>query len=155
MGWARVAFIHQNGGATRTQKGSLAMNNLARLVSQIFGVILTLVGLMGFIPALTPDGQLLGIFAVNPAHNLVHLLTGVLGLVAGFMMGGQYARLYTLIFGLVYTVVAIVGFVQGTTILGVLPTGLADNILHALLAISFLGAYFATPSESAASPRVA
>jgi hypothetical protein len=131
------------------------MNNLARLVSQIFGVILTLVGLMGFIPALTPDGQLLGIFAVNPAHNLVHLLTGVLGLVAGFMMGGQYARLYTLIFGLIYTVVAIVGFVQGMTILGVLPTGLADNILHALLAISFLGAYFATPSESAASPRVA
>jgi Domain of unknown function (DUF4383) len=110
---------------------------------------------MGFIPALTPDGQLLGIFAVNPAHNLVHLLTGVLGLVAGFMLSGQYARLYVLIFGIVYTVVAIVGFVQGTTILGVLPTGLADNALHALLAISFLGAYFATPSEAAASAHVA
>jgi hypothetical protein len=131
------------------------MNNLARLVSQIFGVILTLVGLMGFIPALTPDGQLLGIFAINPAHNLVHLLTGVLGLFAGFMMSGQYARLYTLIFGIVYTIVAIVGFAQGTTILGVLPTGLADNVLHSLLAISFLGAYFATPGEAAASARVA
>jgi hypothetical protein len=42
------------------------MNNLARLVSQVFGVILTLVGLMGFIPALTPTGQLLGIFAIKP-----------------------------------------------------------------------------------------
>ena len=107
------------------------MNNLARLVSQIFGVILTLVGILGFIPALVPIGHLLGIFAVNPAAQLIHLATGLLGLFAGFVMGGQYARLYTLIFGIVYTIVAIVGFVQGNTVLGLIPTGIADNILHA------------------------
>ena len=131
------------------------MNNLARLVSQIFGVILTLVGILGFIPALVPNGYLLGVFAVNPLHNIIHLATGLLGIFAGFAMGGQYARLYTLIFGIVYTIVAIVGFVQGNTVLGLIPTGIADNILHAALAIAFLGSYFATPSESAASPRVA
>ncbi len=65
-------------------------------LAQAVGVVLTLVGVAGFL-----TGGTLVIFAVNPLHNIVHLLTGVLGLVAGFSAGGQWARPYNKVFGVV------------------------------------------------------
>ena len=49
---------------------------------------------------------MLGILAVNGWHNIVHLVTGLLGLAAV----GYAARAYALVLGLVYVVVAIWGF---------------------------------------------
>ena len=51
---------------------------MLKKIGLAFGVIFVLVGLAGYVPALTPDGKLLGVFAVNGAHNLVHVLTGVI-----------------------------------------------------------------------------
>jgi len=42
-----------------------------------FGVILVLVGVLGFIPGITADGLLLGILHVNILHNITHLVTGL------------------------------------------------------------------------------
>ncbi len=122
------------------------MTNIAKLYAQLLGIVLTAVGILGFVPALTPDNNLLGIFAINPMHNVIHLLSGVVGLAAGFLGSGQYARWYAGVFGAVYALVTIIGFIQMTTVLGLIPVNLADNLLHTLVAIASLAVFFFSAS---------
>ncbi len=92
---------------------------------------------------------MLGILDVNGWHNLVHILSGVIGLaVAGSYSG---ARTYALAFGAIYVVVAIIGFIygDGDSIFKLIPVNTEDNILHALIGVAGLGAGFATPAEPA------
>jgi len=132
--------------------------NLAKLYAQILGIVLLLVGIVGFFPLGTPDTaaqpqpalDLLGIFAINPLHNMIHIATGVLGIVAGFYGGGAYARIYALVFGVVYALVTVLGFVQMNTLLGLVPINLADNFLHTAIAVTGIAAYFLTTSPRAA-----
>ncbi|MBA3824542.1 MAG: DUF4383 domain-containing protein [Ktedonobacterales bacterium] len=124
--------------------------NIAKTYARSLGGVLTLVGVLGFIPGITsnaPDGHLLGIFAVNPTHNIIHLLTGIVGLVAGFAADGVYARWFALAFGVVYALVTVIGFIQGTTVLGLIPTNLADNLLHVLITVASLAVYFTTNDQ--------
>jgi hypothetical protein len=58
-------------------------------LAQVVGAVLTLVGVAGFF-----TGGTLLIFGINALHNVVHLVSGVLGLAAGFYAGGQWARYY-------------------------------------------------------------
>ena len=73
-----------------------------------------------------------GLLAVNAWHNIVHILTGVLGLLAV----GYAARTYALGLGLVYVVVAFLGFIDfasgdlNDTILQIIPVNTEDNFLH-------------------------
>jgi hypothetical protein len=114
----------------------------AQVYSLVFGATLLLAGILGFFysAAFGSPGEtdkLLGIFAVNGWHNVVHIASGVLGLaLAG---RADTARLYALGFGAVYLVVTIWGFAlgDGGNILGFLPVNTEDNFLH--LAISLAG----------------
>lgn len=104
----------------------------------VFGVVFLLVGVLGFVPALNPDGNLLGLFHVNLLHNLVHLASGVVALLAG-LYGAKAARLYFQVFGVVYGLVAVLGFVYGdNAILGLVANNLADTLLHVLIAAAAL-----------------
>ncbi|HLW03811.1 MAG TPA: DUF4383 domain-containing protein [Ktedonobacterales bacterium] len=127
------------------------MTNIAKLYAQVLGIVLTAVGILGFIPALSSDGNLLGIFAINPAHNVVHLLSGIVGLAAGFFGSGQYARWYAGVFGVVYGLVTVVGFIQATTVLGIIPVNLPDNLLHTAIAIVSLVVFFISAPRSKAA----
>jgi hypothetical protein len=132
------------------------MDNLAKLYATVLGAVLTLVGILGFIPGLSPNGNLIGIFAIDPLHNVIHILSGVVGLIVAFTAGGVYARYYALIFGLVYGLVTVIGFIQGTTVLGLIDVNLADNVLHLLIAAASLAVFFMTArTTSKASPRIA
>ena len=119
---------------------------MVRKVALIFGVVLLAVGLLGFVPALTPDGRLLGIFAVDTLHNLVHVATGLAG-IGAYVAGSRASRVYFQVFGVVYAIVTLVGFLQGDTVLGLIPVNVADNLLH--LAITALALYlgFAAPVD--------
>ena len=57
-------------------------------VSRLLGVVFVVVGILGFVPPLTPNGNLLGLFPVNAVHNLVHVALGVWGLAAGGTFSG-------------------------------------------------------------------
>jgi hypothetical protein len=82
--------------------------------------------------------MLLGIFHVNPAHNFVHIASGVVFLLCG-MAGAGPSRTFFKIFGLVYALVAILGFVQGdTNLLGMIANNRADVWLHVGLAVVML-----------------
>lgn len=130
---------------------------MVRLAAKIFGAVLLLVGVLGFIPAFAPVGSdgmplLLGIFMVGAVMNIVHLLSGALALAAG--ASDRYARLYFQVFGVVYAVVTLVGFIQGNTVLGIMPVNLADNLLHALIAAVALYLGFGLPASSKETARV-
>lgn len=129
------------------------MTNIARSYALLLGVVLTLVGILGFVGGLAPDGKLLGIFAIDNIHNVVHLGSGVVGLLAYFG-GASASRLYALAFGLVYALVTVVGFIQMTSVLGLITVNTADNFLHAAIAIASLAVFaMAGSSQNTATAR--
>lgn len=122
---------------------------LAQKLAWVVGIVLTLVGILGFVPGVTnASGLLLGIFQIDPLHNIVHILTGVLAIVAA-MGSGTYVSLYFKVFGVVYALVAVLGLAMGSPILGLISANMADHVLHLVLAAVFLYAGFGMKSESA------
>jgi hypothetical protein len=113
-----------------------------------FGIIFLVVGILGFVPGATRDGMLLGLFHVNTAHNVVHLLSGAVALWAGFTTTAN-ARLFFRVFGVVYALVAVLGFVTGEgMILGVISNNAADTWLHVLIAAAALYLGFAAKDDA-------
>src|SRR4051812_39039818 len=107
---------------------------MLKRIAIAFGLIFLLVGFLGFVPAVTRDEHLLGVFHVNPAHNVVHLLTGVVALSCG-LSSGYASQLFFRIFGVVYGVVAVLGFMMGDrAIFGIISNNLADAWLHTAIA---------------------
>lgn len=111
----------------------------------IFGLVFTVIGILGFVPGITWQDEngmdmLLGIFHVDAVHNLVHLASGLLGLLAARQ--DNFASLYLRSLGVIYAIMTIAGFLQSTTILGLVGVNLADNVLHLILASAMLGVGF-------------
>ena len=115
----------------------------------IFGVVFLLVGVLGYVPGVTTNEMLLGIFHVNAAHNIVHLLSGAVALPAGWralVRRGWYFR----IFGIVYGLVAVLGFLQGEAhLLGLISNNMADTWLHVAIAVVSLALGFGVRNETA------
>ena len=111
---------------------------MAKSIVMLFSAVLVLVGIIGFV-----NDPVLGIFEVNTAHNLVHLLSGAVGL-AMAPRGEGSARTFALGFGAVYALVAVLGFMSvdhtapHTMLLNLVEINAADNYLHVLLAAVFL-----------------
>lgn len=110
-------------------------------VAMIFGAVFLLIGILGLIPAATPDDQLLGLFQVDGVCNVIHVLSGVLAIGAA-MTSEKYARLYFQAFGAVYALVTVIGFLDGETVLGLFHVNTADNFLHLSLAVIMLAIGF-------------
>lgn len=119
------------------------MNGFVKPLAMVLGVVLTLVGIAGFFV----EGSLLW-FEVDPLHNIVHILSGVIGLVAASTSEG-YARMYLIVFGIVYAVVAVLGFATGG-VLGLLSVNDADNYLHAAIAVVCLVVGFGSQKSATA-----
>ena len=115
-------------------------------IAWVFGAAFTLAGILGFIPGITFDGKLLGIFEVDAVENITHLGTGALALIAAGV-SAYYSKLYFRAFGVVYGLVTIVGFVQGTTVLGLFVVNTPDNFLHLLIAVVALVIGFGVKSD--------
>lgn len=112
------------------------MSSLVKTVTWLLGIVLLLVGLLGFV-----NDPVLGLFEVDTVHNWVHILSGVVGLIA-VSSGQSYARLYLIVFGIVYALVTVLGFVKGGDILGLFTVNQADNYLHAAIALVCLAVGF-------------
>ena len=108
------------------------MTSFVKPLAFILGAVLTVVGIIGFVPALTPNGMVLGLFEVNTIHNVIHLLSGVIGLWAA-SSGHAYSRMFLIIFGLVYGLVTVLGFAMNGDILGLFHVNMLDNYLHAAI----------------------
>jgi hypothetical protein len=115
-----------------------------QLVGLGFGAVYVLVGVLGFVVsgdhafAGAEGGHLLGVFAVNGLHNVVHLLVGA-GLVGSAVAGPTVARKVNIVVGAVYLVVGVLGLVVGGTSLNLLALNAADHGLHFASALLLLG----------------
>jgi hypothetical protein len=120
----------------------------------IFGAVMLLVGILGFVPGITTDQHLLGVFHVNPAHNVVHLLSGAVAIACG-MASGLASQLFFRIFGALYGLVALLGFMGGDRpVLGFVSNNLADSWLHTAIAALALFLGFAFHDETVShAPR--
>ena len=134
----------------------------AQIYALVIGASLTLAGIVGFLysSSFGKPGEtdaVLGVLDVNGWHNLVHLLSGLLGLAVWRSYNG--ARRYAIWFGVVYAAVALWGIVlgDGEAILGIIPVNDEDNVLHVLIALAGIAAGLGTaatprPSAVAAEP---
>ena len=115
-----------------------------RLVATIFGAVYILVGLLGFAVTggvgfiATEGGLLLGIFEVNPLHNIAHLLIGAALLIAG-LASARAAKTVNIVVGATYLLLGIVGFFLVGTALNILALNTFDHFLHLASAIVLLG----------------
>ena len=130
----------------------------AQWYTLIFGATLLLVGLLGFAFDSTfntgegTDGDdLIGIFEVNGIHNLVHIASGIALL--ALSPKRSTAKLAALTFGVVYGLVTIIGFIDGDTVLGLIPVNTEDNFLHLLISgLAIAAGVVSSGDDDARSP---
>ena len=109
---------------------------MAKTIAMVFGWILLIIGLLGFVSnPIVGSGDAL--FMADGLHNIVHLLTGAIFLWVA-KKGGAQKMLK--VFGFIYLIVALAGFVSGTSVLGIMASNVADNWLHLVFAAVFLWA---------------
>lgn len=132
-----------------------------RTFALVFGIVFILAGIAGFVPFLLQPGQggaiapgphhmlLLGVFPVNPVHNIVHLGFGLWGLAAS--RSGSGALLYARGVAIVYAILAVAGLIPNLdTMFGLVPLYGNDFWLHSALAI--VAAYFGWVNRGPATP---
>ncbi len=106
-----------------------------RIVATVFGAVYLLVGLLGFAVTggvgflATEGGLLLGIFAVNPLHNVAHLLIGAALLVAG-LANVRAAKTVNTVVGAAYLLLGVAGFFLVGTAANILALNVPDHFLH-------------------------
>jgi len=138
----------------RDRVGEKAGRTPAQWFCLIAGPVLLLMGLLGFIADASfdtagssdgdatgnADGQLQGDgflgFEVNGWHNVVHVLSGLFLL--SIAKRRNTARKGVIAFGVAYGLVALIGLIDGSDVLGLLPVNPADNILHIALTLAAL-----------------
>lgn len=131
------------------------MDNVNALLAKVFGVVLVLVGILGFVPnpvAHDPTETPNAIFHVNGIHNVIHLLTGGILLAAGFAGEGRNARQANQILGVVYLLVAVLGLAN-VVVDSIVVANMADDLLHVLLAIVLLAVGFGVKDASRSPSR--
>lgn len=126
---------------------------IQKTAAGVFGAVYVLVGILGFIPALVVmssggTDNLLGLFPINPLHNIVHLAVGAAG-VAAYMSGVSMSTLFARVVGSVYAVLAVAGLIL-PNFLGLVPIGGLDIVLHAATAAVLLYVGFAAPARAEA-----
>jgi hypothetical protein len=118
-----------------------ADRSLAQVLALVVGATFVLVGVLGFIPGVTSDydmmefaghdshAELFGVFEVSVLHNIVHLLFGVAGLVLA--RTHVAARSYLVVGGLIYLGLWLYGMViDKTSDANFVPVNDADDWLH-------------------------
>ena len=135
-------------------------SSVNRIVGVVFGAVYLVVGLLGFAVTggvgfiATEGGLLLGLFAVNPLHNIAHLLIGAALLVAG-IVGTRAAKATNTVVGAAYLLLGIVGFFLAGTAANILALNTADHFLHLASALVLLGVGLGAERVSHATSRTA
>jgi len=113
---------------------------MAKTLAKIFGAVFILVGLLGFISNGIVGAA--GIFQTNMAHDIAHILIGLILVLAS--KDSMRAALWLKIFGVVYLLLAVLGFmalkggVESGSMLGFITVNGADNWLHIVLGVVLL-----------------
>jgi hypothetical protein len=116
-----------------------------RVLGIFFGVIYLVAGICGFFltSSITFTGAsgafLIGLFEVNPLHNLIHIVAGVVLLLAA-LVGTRTAKLANTGLGAIFLIVGIIGLFVASSgnPLNILALNAADNVLNFATAVVLL-----------------
>jgi hypothetical protein len=124
-----------------------------QIAAYVVGVAFLLPGVLGFIPGITTNyemldfaghhsgAKLLGIFGISVLHNIVHLAFGIAGVVFARTFTG--ARRYLMGSGVIYLLLSIYGLlIDHESAANFVPIDSADNWLHLVLAVGMLALGF-------------
>lgn len=117
---------------------------MVRFIAAALGIILIVVGILGFMPEFNQKGTFLGIFAITTLSNIIHLVTGIISLMCG-LKSSKASVIFFLAIGVIYGVAALLGFYDNTlAIFRFLAGDGANNWFHAIIAAVALytGIYF-------------
>jgi hypothetical protein len=124
--------------ADNTGAGRRAMT-WPQTLALVFGAVYLLVGIIGFFwtgfndfAGNTDHEKILGIFMVNPLHNIAHILVGAVGLALARTLSG--ARTYGWLLAVLYAVLFVYGLIAVGKSWDFLDINAADNVLHILTA---------------------
>ncbi len=111
---------------------------MAKTIALVSGIVFILIALLGFIQG----DEVLGLFHTNTAHDLVHLISGII-LLGAALGAPSKSALALKIVGFIYLLVTILGFVaigdnQTVSLLGIVNIDAADNWLHLVLSLAFI-----------------
>jgi len=108
---------------------------LPQLLALVFGAVYLLVGIVGFFVTgfdhFADNSQhemLIGLFMINPLHNIAHILVGVVGLLLARTLAG--ARTYGWLLAGLYGVLFVYGLLAVGESWDFLNINAADNVLH-------------------------
>jgi Domain of unknown function (DUF4383) len=111
-----------------------------QMLALVFGAVYLLVGIVGFFwtggshfADRGGDDMLIGLFMVNPLHNIVHILVGLAGLALARTLTG--ARTYGWLLFVAYAAVSVYGFIAIDKSWDFLAINSADNVLHVVTAL--------------------
>ena len=138
----------------------------ARLYCLLVGAVLVIAGIIGFFyeaSFATGDSirseDVFGVLSVNGWHNLVHIAIGALLLICA----GSAPRGAALFVGILYIVLCVLGFIatsnggigfiaENDTLFKLIPVNNEDNVLHLILGITGVLAFYASRPVSRAAP---
>ena len=138
----------------------------ARLYCLLVGGVLVIAGIIGFFyeaSFATGDSirtsDVFGVLSVNGWHNVVHIAIGALLLVCA----GAAARGASLFVGVLYIALCVLGFIatshggitfvaKDDVLIKLVPVNNEDNVLHLILGITGVIAYFASRPVRRAAP---
>lgn len=115
---------------------------------QIGGVVLVLVGILGFVGVLgpTPDKSIFGSpWWFDNAENWAHLVLGVVGLAASFVLKPPMQKGLVLLLGVVGVLVGLLSLFGVNMLLGANLENPADTILHIVVGVWALAASRGAP----------
>jgi hypothetical protein len=115
---------------------------MAKMYCQWVGIILIVLGLIG----LFAGGNLLGV-NVSGLHTWIHLVSGVALTYLGFT--GTAVKTGAQAFGVIYTLVAVLGFIGGGSVLGLIQVNTLYNLIH--LVVGLIGLWVGFGSKEMAT----
>ena len=143
--------------ADNTGAGRRAMT-WPQTLALVFGAVYLVVGIIGFFwtgfdnfAGNSQHDMLIGLFMINPLHNIAHILVGVLGLALGRTLAG--ARTYGWLLAVLYAVLFVYGLIAVGQSWDFLNINAADNVLHILTAAVGLVIALGPVRESVGSGR--
>ncbi len=120
---------------------------MAKKSALVIGIVFVLVAILGFIPnGIVGEGAT---FETNTLHDIIHLIFGII-LIGVSVKAAEKSATALKVTGIIYLILAIVGFIQGDTVLGIIPVNGADNWLHLVLGIVIGALGFAGKGGSSA-----
>jgi hypothetical protein len=119
----------------------------------LFGIVLAIVTTLNFIPGIAVERNgtklLFGIFEVGPGLEVLHYaMAAVLVVFGGLAANTRGVLVFA---GTVFGLAALVGWIQGDHVLGLMDVNIADNALHTFFTVFLFTLAFALRD----APRVA